>query len=55
MEFYVRSHSYEYGILAQSCLSVRPFFRLSTWNSSPTGRIYMKFDIRNFSKLDRES
>jgi hypothetical protein len=32
--------------LASLCLSVRPSVRLSAWsNSSPTGRIFIKFDI----------
>ena len=37
-------------LLASSCLSVRPF----AWNSStPTGRIFMTFDIRGFFFVEK--
>jgi hypothetical protein len=53
LSFYISSHNCGYWLLAQWCLSICPAVRLSTWNSLPTGRIYMKFEIWNFSKLDR--
>jgi hypothetical protein len=36
------------------CLSVRPYVRPSAWNNSaPIGRIFMKSDLENFSKICR--
>ena len=34
--------------LRHVCPSVRPSLRPSTWNSAPTGRIFIKFDISIF-------
>jgi hypothetical protein len=44
--FYALLQNCEEQPLASTCLSVRPFVRLSTCNNSaPTGRIFTKFDI----------
>jgi hypothetical protein len=43
--FKVGSQNCEKRLLASSCLSVRPPARPAAWNSAPTGRIFMKFDI----------
>jgi len=51
--FYARSHNFEKRLLASSCLSVH----VSAWNNSaPKRRIFMKFDMREYSskKLSRK-
>jgi len=45
-----RSQNCEKGLLASSCLSVRP----SAWDSALAGRIFMKFDMSTFRKCAEE-
>jgi hypothetical protein len=45
--FKARSQNCEKRLLASSCPPVRPF----AWNSAPTGRIFMKFDIGVFFEI----
>ena len=54
--FSARSLTCKKRLLASSYLSVRLCFCPSSWNNSaPTGWIFMKFDMRGFSKIGREN
>ena len=54
--FQVRSSNCEKRLLVRSYLYVRPFVRPPAWNhSTPTGQIFMQFDIEYFSKICQES
>jgi hypothetical protein len=53
--FEALSQNHKKWLLASSCLSLRPSIFLSALNSGLTGRIFVKFAIRNFfEKLSRK-
>jgi hypothetical protein len=51
--FWAHSQNREKRLLASSYLSLRPSVHLTAWNNSaPTGRFFIAFEIKHFSKFN---